>query len=287
MESNNSNLDELKKMFIIDRGKYEKEKLPEFIKRTLVYCKVDSEGRIYIEGFDLTIRDKIIISLIARFLANKMDPSIKSEMSGEEISTILDADKPVIFARLKDLSDIRVITKLDKGIYEIIPYCIEKLLNEIDNKYQSNEDSTKKKESQATKERKKRKIQKDAPPKVVVKDDFLEKIMDVDKSNYTYVYNLPSATLRTLAVLEMLRNEVEIEWVSSPQILKILLEKFRIKIPWSTVSVSLKELDQKAFVQSRQKKGHSTAREYRIMKHGEDRLKGAIEKLKEKNGDAL
>lgn len=284
MKDNNLSLEELKKSFIIDRGKYEKEKLPDFIKRTLKYCKMNSEGGIHIENFSLTIRDKIAISLVARFLANKLEPTIKSEMSGEELSTILDIEKPGIFARLKELTDIKMVTRLDKGTYEIVPYYIETLLNEMDSKYYAKETKSDMGHGLLEKEDKKSVAVKKSKknPEVVVKEDFLEKIMNIDKTKYAYINDLSSAALKTLGILNMVRKELDMEWLSSPQILKILSEKFRIKAIWSTISVALKVLDQKSFVESRPKKGHSTAREYRIMKQGEDYLETKIQKPSEK-----
>lgn len=281
MNKGNLNLEELKKSFIVDKGKFERERLPEFIKRTLKYARLDSEGGVHIHEYSLTIRDKIALSLISRFIANKLEPSIKSEMSGEELSTILDVDKAVIFARLKDLSDSKMVSRLDKGTYEIVPYYIETLLNDIDAKYSSKEDSSSEDNTTSNSKIRKTEFKKSIKkiPEATVDDDFLNKVMNINKANYTYISNLSSFPLKILGVLYMVEKELKMEWLSSPEILKILSEKFRIKAIWSTISTSLKELDQKGFVESRSKEGHSTARIYRIMQQGQDYLEKEIEKL--------
>ena len=262
MEDSNKSLEELKKEFIINKEEYSKQKLPNFIGRTLKYCKVNSESGIHIENFALTIRDKIAISLTARFLANQLEHSIKAEMSGEDLSTFLDVDKPVVYARLKDLSDIKMVQRLEKGTYQIVPYYIESLLDELDAKYQiiqvepdQNTDTEK-----STKE----KIQKKQYSKtqdIVVDRTFQKEVIDkIDKSKYSYIYDLPTFDVKTLAVLFMTKEDCNKDGLTSPEIISVLSEKFRIKTAWSTISNALKRLDQKAYVDSKSSGNHSTKR---------------------------
>ena len=42
-------MEDLKKLFIVDQKEYEKEKIPEQIKKVLRYCKVAKEGKVIIE----------------------------------------------------------------------------------------------------------------------------------------------------------------------------------------------------------------------------------------------
>lgn len=275
-----NNFEELKKSFIVNREEYQKEKLPDFISRALGFCTVDSEGGIHINNFSLTVRDKIVVALIARFLAHQLQSTIDSSMTGEEISTILDIDKAVTFARLKDLCDTKMVRRIEKGIYEIVPFYVEPLLTELQSKYQVKDE--------VPKSTKKGQIKKQSPQKNYkvtnkgISKDFLAQINKINKADYTFIYELPKISFKILGVLYMTHKELDNEWLASAEILKIFSEKFRIKTAWSTVSDSLKNLDKKAYVESRRKEGHSTAREYRIMKSGEDVLLDEKNKLGDK-----
>ena len=270
-------IDDLKNSFIINREEYQKEKLPELVSKALKFCKVDSEGGIHITNFSLTIRDKIVISLAARFLANQLEPTINLSMTGEEVSTILDVDKAMAFARLKDLCDAKIVKRIEKGTYQIVPFCIESLLTELHSKYNPKQEEEKV-SSKKEKKFKKQPVQKNY--KVTnkgISEEFLNQVSDINKAEYTFIYELPRVNLRILGILYMAYKELGDKWLTSPEILRIFSEKFRIKAVWSTVSDQLKKLDKKALVESRRKEGHSTAREYRIMKLGEDQI------LEEKN----
>ena len=276
-------IEDLKKRFIVDKSKYEEEKLPFLIEKALTYCKVDSEGVVYLERHNLPLRDKILVSLIGRFLASKLDSSIKPELTGEEIATMLGEDKAVVFARLNDILNSRIISRLEKGTYSIIPLYIERTLMELESKYNSPMNDSLDEEKAVIKPKEpSSKPAKNSSPKIDNNDQFIKQLSTIDKSNYAHIYDLPTVTLKTLAILDFFDKELKLEWASSPHIIKALQEVFRIKIAWSNVSISLKQLDEKALVQSHRKEGHSTAREYRIMKKGEDELKIAIQKMQEK-----
>lgn len=280
MENSNNSLEELKKAFIINKEEYEKQKLPDYIKRTLKYCKINSEGGVHIENFSLTIRDKIAISLTARFLANQLQSTINPEISGDELSTFLDVEKPVIYARLKDLCDIKMIKRLEKGTYQIVPYYIESLLDELDAKYQIKplEEIAENKEANDKINMPTKKYS--SKTEIVVDENFQKEVIDkIDKSKYTYILNLNSFDMKTLAILDMARKDFKKDGLTSSEIIKILTDKFRIKAAWSTISNALKKLDQKGYVDSKQAEGHPTKRVYRIMTNGENYLKEEIAKL--------
>ncbi|MFA7708261.1 MAG: hypothetical protein WCX73_04895, partial [Candidatus Pacearchaeota archaeon] len=78
-------MEDLKKEFIIDKDNYEKERIPELVKKILRYCKITNEGQVMFEEKDLILKDKIKLILIARFLANKLDKNIPEEVSIDEI----------------------------------------------------------------------------------------------------------------------------------------------------------------------------------------------------------
>ena len=110
---------------------------------------------------------------------------------------------------------------------------------------------------------------------------FQKEVIDkIDKSKYSYIYDLPTFDVKTLAVLFMTKEDCNKDGLTSPEIISVLSEKFRIKTAWSTISNALKRLDQKAYVDSKSSGNHSTKRIYKIMVNGENYLKAGIEKLK-------
>ncbi len=277
------NIDELKKQFIIDKEKYEADKLPELIMKILKYCKVNSDGGIHLIKTDLTIRDKIAVSLISRFLANKLAHNIQEEMTGDEIATILDIDKAQVFARLKDLSDIRILTRTEKSTYKITPFYVESFLDELDAKYfpveSMKEESFASQENTKTKHNKKnKKTSKKVKPEYL-DDKFKEDIEKIDKNKHSYIYKMPSVLLRCLAVLDIAVKDLKRDGLTTSEILKILQDRFRFPTTWPSISNSLKRSDQKAYTDSQPIKGHSTARKYMIMHPGEEYLKEEIRKI--------
>ena len=125
-------LDELKKQFLVDKDKYHEEKLPELIKRALVFCKVDKTGAVFFEKGVSTNSDKIRLVLLGRFLANKLDKAIPLIVSLEELSRFIGADRKVVAARIKELIDQKNIKREKKGRYSIYPYQLESVLDNLE-----------------------------------------------------------------------------------------------------------------------------------------------------------
>ena len=137
------NLEELKKEWIVDEEEIfkEKSKLAKLVKRMMNYCKVTKSGDVIIndnyEG--ITIKEKVCLYAMARFLANKLDENIPREVKADEIAESLMIDRRVVMARLKDLKDEKYLIRESRGIYHANPSKIEAFLHELDKKYGSKE----------------------------------------------------------------------------------------------------------------------------------------------------
>jgi hypothetical protein len=128
-------MEDLKKAFIVDEKAYEKEKIPEQIKKVLKYGKVTKEGRVLLEKNNLTIRDNLKIILIARFLASKLDESIREDITIDEIVASMGTDnKESLITRMKEIVDEGVAKRLASGVYVIVPFFVDTILDKFDKK---------------------------------------------------------------------------------------------------------------------------------------------------------
>jgi len=121
--------DELKGMFIIEKEEYEKSKIEEHIKKISKFCKTDSSGKVHTEVKGLKNKEKIKIVLVARFLANKLEPKIDYNVSIEDVATSLGIGEHQSRARLSDLAKENFASSSERGLYSVIPHKIDEFLN--------------------------------------------------------------------------------------------------------------------------------------------------------------
>jgi len=129
-----TNLEELKKAFIVEK-EYGEERIREHIERLLRYCKVDDEGRVYVESPKLTTKERVMLTLVARLLANKLEPKIIPELTIDEISESLEIPKNHIRARLRDLTKGGFAIRVKRGAYLASSYHVDKFIDQLDEKY--------------------------------------------------------------------------------------------------------------------------------------------------------
>ena len=118
---------------------FEKVNIEELTKRLLKFCKLDKNGRIFITDKELiqklTIKDKILITLSARYLANKLDSNIQPAVSSEEIARFFSDKKEVIYARAKELKDDGKISIKERGTYLIYPFQIDDFITYLETRW--------------------------------------------------------------------------------------------------------------------------------------------------------
>ena len=127
-------LKELKSQFIIDQGRFDEERIPLLIKRVLKFARVTSEGRVILQAkTSMNNINQIKLVLAARFLANKLEPSIKPEVSIDEVVDFTGIEIRQVSARISSLTNVdRFVIKNKRGIFSVAPFFIESFLDEID-----------------------------------------------------------------------------------------------------------------------------------------------------------
>ena len=104
------------------------------------FCKIDVKGYVQIFNQNLTIPNKILLVLSARYLANRLqkklgkESNIKEEITPTELADILKIKRPVIRARLKELKDDEKIVRVSKGTYKVYVHLIKQFLEQLEGK---------------------------------------------------------------------------------------------------------------------------------------------------------
>ena len=134
-----TDLQKIEKSFIID-GDAEMENIEGFIERISKFSKVDMAGHVVLpnELKRLSIKDKILLVIATRFLANRLqeklkkEPTIAIEVDRNELAKMLGTKEDVISARLKDLKDERKILSKKAGVFTMAPYYLEPFLSKLE-----------------------------------------------------------------------------------------------------------------------------------------------------------
>lgn len=145
MTNEKSELEKIEGEFILSHDA-EKEDYAKLIRRMMKYAKVDQEGYVIIDetAKDVPMKDKILLILTTRYLANKLqeklgkENAIKGEMSADDLEHIMRAKKDVIQARIKELRDDNKVKSEKAGIYSIAPHYLKTFLDTLDKNNQSN-----------------------------------------------------------------------------------------------------------------------------------------------------
>jgi len=114
-----------------------------------------------------------------------------------------------------------------------------------------------------------------------VKDESVKEIVDkLDRTKYPYITGFTKVLERSLGVLKIAQDEFGVDGLIAPQIAKILKNKFRLGVSRQAIYEALEDA---STLVDRSPSGVGKAHKYTIMHPGEEHLKKAIEKLKEKN----
>lgn len=130
-------LEELEKEFILSED-MEHDDIKDLISRILEMCKIDTKGHVVIRKSDLTMQQRIMLVLSARYLANKLQQKLSRESSIDEtcktmdIANMLKEKDTVIRVRLKELKDAKKVISSGRGVFKIAPYEIKDFLTELE-----------------------------------------------------------------------------------------------------------------------------------------------------------
>jgi len=127
-------MEDLKGKFIVSE-EIDEKRIRELVERSLPFFRVSKSGEVIIDKSELSSLEKVKASLVARFLAHKLDSGISPEVNAEELSGYLMIPKNQVAARLKELGDEKFAFRVRRGIYSVNPSRIEDFLNDLENEY--------------------------------------------------------------------------------------------------------------------------------------------------------
>jgi hypothetical protein len=134
----NDALKELKSKFIIYQGQFEEERTPMLIEKVLKFVRVSKDGKVIFQTRGaLNNINQVKLVLVARFLANKLEPSISSEVSVNEIVDFTGIEIKQVSARLSTFVNERFAIRSERGVFSVAPFFVEVFLNEIDKRSNS------------------------------------------------------------------------------------------------------------------------------------------------------
>ena len=122
--------DDLKNQFIVDTAEYPKEKLSKMMQIMLKFVKVSKDGQVVLMQ-DIPTRKVLYLILSARFVANKIDKSIKQEVGRDELFTYSYLKKEVFTARFNELVRDGFAEKKDDHVQAKNILLVERFLEKL------------------------------------------------------------------------------------------------------------------------------------------------------------
>ncbi|RLF02756.1 MAG: hypothetical protein DRK00_09625 [Thermoprotei archaeon] len=133
-------LERLKKEFIVTEEE-EVERLRKALEKILPLAKVTKTGTVLFERSDLAGADRVALVIAARYLAGRLDDSIRQEVSLAEISEMTGLKKKAVSARISELADKGLVDRVNRGLYKARGlFSVEKIIEEMSNKYMKTEE---------------------------------------------------------------------------------------------------------------------------------------------------
>jgi hypothetical protein len=124
-------LDELKKQLFVDEAAIDTKVLEEAVLKLVQYARLDKGGRVLLLNSKLTDTNKIKITLVARYIANKLDENISSDISPSEAAQSLFLNPKTAAARMGELVQGGFASRNDHGKYKVHAYNILPFLNSL------------------------------------------------------------------------------------------------------------------------------------------------------------
>jgi len=109
-------LSELKKKFIISEEE-KVEELREILSRIINYAKVCKSGEVLIECKEIPKSLKVLLVIIARYVAGILEEGIPTEVSLEEIASFVGVSSKEASARVSEYIRKGFVKRVDKGVF--------------------------------------------------------------------------------------------------------------------------------------------------------------------------
>jgi hypothetical protein len=122
-----SNLEELKSRFLVTNSLSE-AKMVSLLELAVDHCAVDANGNVEIKSPALSVKDKIMLVLAARFVAHHLDETVLAEVKVDELARNTSIACEQVRARASDLAKARQIEVVDRGVYRALLHKLEAFL---------------------------------------------------------------------------------------------------------------------------------------------------------------
>src|SRR5262249_24420994 len=123
-------LEKLKEQFLVDDD-VPNEKLEQLIQKALPHCMVRKNGAVDLRRSDLSGKQQVKLTLSARFLAAKLDDSVLSDVTVEQLDEYTELPEDEAAERAKEWLDERFAERSSTGSYKARPLKIEEFLNAL------------------------------------------------------------------------------------------------------------------------------------------------------------
>jgi len=112
--------------------------MEEFVKKLIKYAKISKSGDIIILDSSLSPDDKLRIALVLRFIAHTFDDTISETITLKELSNLLSERLEAVGSRLSQImKKENFAKKVNKGVYIVQHFVIDKFLTDLENKERS------------------------------------------------------------------------------------------------------------------------------------------------------
>lgn len=163
--------DEVINKFIVSEEDYGKDFASKMANRILKYAKISKDGRLLLESSDLLPINKVKLLLASRFIAHAYRNEITTTVTLTDVEKLLTNESPdAVRARMSQIVQSGFAHRKGKGLYEVLPYKIEKFIDTLD--YENQPLNTL--EDSANKSTKKPKIKRHFTKNIGVGKDILE-----------------------------------------------------------------------------------------------------------------
>lgn len=132
------NDNDIKNLLIVDGDNYSKQIMEELAGRLIKYAKISKNGDIIILDNSLSPDDKLRIALVLRFIAHTFDDTISETITLKELSNLLSERLEAVGSRLSQvMKKENFAKKVNKGVYIVQHFVIDKFLTDLENKEHS------------------------------------------------------------------------------------------------------------------------------------------------------
>lgn len=148
------NENDIRNSFIVDEDAYTKERVKKYAEKALKYAKITKDGQILIENYNLPSDEKIKLCLAVRFIAHNFDNKISPSVSLSEMQKIIQESTEAVGSRLSKIVKSGFAKKIERAVYQIVPYKIEIILDNLSSIKEQNtkiKNNSDKKKRQSTK----------------------------------------------------------------------------------------------------------------------------------------